>query len=81
MRSPRYYGDTTTSPSPVVTNHYDSAGRIDWQTDQLGRKTSFDYTTISGSTTFNRPYSLLLMISNSCCSFMTCSVTIICSCN
>jgi RHS repeat-associated protein len=55
MRSPRYYGDTTTSPSPVVTNHYDSAGRIDWQTDQLGRKTSFDYTTIPGSTMVTDP--------------------------
>ena len=34
MRSPRYFGDTTTSPTPVVTNHYDSSGRIDYQTDQ-----------------------------------------------
>jgi RHS repeat-associated protein len=55
MRSPRYYGDTTTSPSPVVTNHYDSSGRVDWQTDQLGRQTSFDYTTIPGSTMVTDP--------------------------
>ncbi|MEO6504009.1 MAG: RHS repeat-associated core domain-containing protein [Jatrophihabitantaceae bacterium] len=55
MRSPRYYGDTTTTPSPVVTNHYDSSDRIDWQTDQLGRKTSFDYTTIAGSTMVTDP--------------------------
>lgn len=55
MRSPRYYGDTTTSPSPVVTNHYDSSGRVDWQTDQLGRQTSFDYTTVPGSTLVTDP--------------------------
>ena len=55
MRSPRYYGDTTTLPSPVVTNHYDSAGRVDWQTDQLGRQTSFDYTSIPGSTLVTDP--------------------------
>ncbi|HEU5270575.1 MAG TPA: DUF6531 domain-containing protein [Jatrophihabitans sp.] len=50
MRSPRYYGDTTTTPSPVVTNHYDDLGRVDQQTDQLGRVTSLDYTTVPGST-------------------------------
>ena len=43
MRSPRFADDTTTTPSPVVTNHYDTNGRVDWQTDQLGRKTSFAY--------------------------------------
>jgi RHS repeat-associated protein len=32
------------SANPVpVTNHYASDGRIDWQTDQLARKTSFAY--------------------------------------
>jgi RHS repeat-associated protein len=55
MRSPRFYGDTTTSPSPVVTNHYDSSGRVDWQTDQLGRQTSFDYTSVPGSTLITDP--------------------------
>ena len=55
MRSPRYYGDTTTTPSPVVTNHYDSSGRVDWQTDQLGRQTTFDYTSIPGSTMVTDP--------------------------
>jgi RHS repeat-associated protein len=30
------------SPVPVV-NHYDTQGRVDWQTDELVRKTSFDY--------------------------------------
>jgi RHS repeat-associated protein len=32
------------SPSPIaLTNDYDSAGRVDWQTDFLGRETTFDY--------------------------------------
>jgi len=43
MRRPKFFGDTTTSPSPVVTNHYDSSGRVDWQSDELGRTTRFDY--------------------------------------
>jgi YD repeat-containing protein len=44
MRSPRFYGDATTVPSPVVTNHYvGSSGRVDWQSDELGRTTSFAY--------------------------------------
>jgi RHS repeat-associated protein len=55
MRSPRYYGDTTTTPSPVVTNHYDAQGRVDQQTDQLGRVTSLDYTTVPGSTLVTDP--------------------------
>ena len=55
MRSPRFSGDTTTVPSPVVTNHYDGQGRVDWQSDQLGRTTGFDYTTIPGSTIVTSP--------------------------
>ena len=55
MRSPRFYGDTTTTPSPVVTNHYDIDGRVDWQSDPLGRTTSFDYTTEPGSTLVTNP--------------------------
>jgi RHS repeat-associated protein len=55
MRSPRFYGDTMTTPSPVVTNHYDGQGRVDWQSDPLGRRTSFDYTTASGSTIVTDP--------------------------
>jgi RHS repeat-associated protein len=50
MRSPRFYGDTTTTPTPVVTNHYDSVGRVDWQADELGHQTSFDYVSSPGST-------------------------------
>jgi RHS repeat-associated protein len=55
MRSARFYGDTTTSPTPVTTNHYDSESRIDWQSDELGRTTSFDYTTVPGSTIVTDP--------------------------
>lgn len=55
MRSPRFYGDTTTNPSPVVTNHYDTQGRVDWQSDQVGRITSFDYTSIPNSTKVTDP--------------------------
>jgi RHS repeat-associated protein len=43
-----YAGCTSTppaSPFPGITNHYDASGRIDTQTDQLGRQTSFDYST------------------------------------
>lgn len=55
MRSPRFFGDTTTTPSPVVTNHYDNQGRIDWQSDPVGRTTSFDYVSIPGSTKITDP--------------------------
>jgi RHS repeat-associated protein len=55
MRSPRFYGDTITTPTPTLTNHYDSAGRIDQQTDPLGRLTTFDYTSIPGSTKVTDP--------------------------
>lgn len=55
MRSPKYFGDITTSPSPVTTNHYDADGRVDWQTDPLGRMTSFDYSTRPGSTIVTDP--------------------------
>jgi RHS repeat-associated protein len=55
MRYPRFYGDTTTVPSPVVTNHYDASGRIDWQSDQQGRTSSFDYTSVAGSTKVTDP--------------------------
>jgi YD repeat-containing protein len=55
MRSPRFYGDTTTVPSPVVTTHYDGSGRVDWQTDELGHQTTFNYTTVPGSTIVTDP--------------------------
>ncbi len=55
MRAPKFYGDTTTTPTPVVTNAYDSQGRVTSQTDQLGRTTTFDYTSVSGSTKITDP--------------------------
>lgn len=55
LRTPRFYGDTSTNPPPMVTNHYDSAGRVDWQSDQLGNRTTFDYTSQPGSTVITEP--------------------------
>jgi RHS repeat-associated protein len=49
MRSPRFYGDTTTTPTPVTTNVYDSSGRVTSQTDPVGNVTAFDYTTLLSS--------------------------------
>lgn len=43
-RTPRYDGDTTTAPTPVVTNEYDATGRVTKQTDALGKATTFAYT-------------------------------------
>ena len=41
-RKPRHY------PSgPYVETHYDAGGRADWQTDELGRKTTIGYDTPS----------------------------------
>jgi RHS repeat-associated protein len=55
MRQPRYFGDTTTVPSPVVTNTYDGSGRIVAQSDPLGRVTTFDYVSQPGSTVITNP--------------------------
>jgi RHS repeat-associated protein len=55
MRSPRFYGDTITTPPPITTNHYDAQGRVDWQSDPLGRTTTFDYTSIANSTKVTDP--------------------------
>ena len=43
MRSPKFANDTTTSPSPVITNVYDAQNRITSQSDELGRITTFAY--------------------------------------
>ena len=43
VRQPKYYGDTTTSPSPVMSMTYDSSERVLTQTDQDGRTTRFSY--------------------------------------
>ena len=37
----------------TVTNHYDTSGRVDWQSDQLGRTTTLAYT--ADSTTITDP--------------------------
>jgi RHS repeat-associated protein len=55
MREPQYFGDTTTTPSPIVTNTYDSSGRVTAQTDPMGRTTTFDYTSQPGSTVITTP--------------------------
>lgn len=55
MRKPKYYADTTTSPTPVTTNHYDAEGRVDWQDDPLGRRSTFDYSSIPGATKVTNP--------------------------
>jgi RHS repeat-associated protein len=61
MRYPKFYGDTTTTPTPVVTNHYDAQGRVDWQSDPLGRTTTFDYTTVPGSTRISDPMANVML--------------------
>jgi RHS repeat-associated protein len=55
VRQPKYAGDTTTTPSPVLTNQYDAAGRVTAQTDQVGRTTTFDYTSIANATKITDP--------------------------
>ena len=47
MRAPKYYGDTTTTPTPVTTNVYNGAGQVSSQTDPLGHTTHFSYTPTS----------------------------------
>lgn len=39
----------------VLENHYDSAGRVDWQEDELNRRTTIAYDSPAGSTTLTRP--------------------------
>jgi RHS repeat-associated protein len=39
-----------------IQTHYDGSGRVDWQKDQLGRQTSFDYNSaIAGATKITDP--------------------------
>jgi RHS repeat-associated protein len=48
----------TTMQNPrlnTVTNHYDSNNRVDWQEDELSRRTCFDYTSIPGGTKITDP--------------------------
>ncbi len=55
MREPQYFSDTATSPTPVVSNTYDSSGRVIAQTDPMGRTTTFNYTSQPGSTIITDP--------------------------
>jgi RHS repeat-associated protein len=55
LRKPNYANDTTTTPTPVLTNTYDSDGRVVRQTDELGRTTTLDYTSIANSTKITDP--------------------------
>lgn len=64
MVSPRYYTGTpptppancaSTPPADVVSNVYDSSGRVVCQWDEDGRQTSFDYTSIPGASKVTDP--------------------------
>jgi RHS repeat-associated protein len=46
IREPRHHG--LGAAAPMVRNHYDSARRVDWQDDRLGRRTTFTY--VDGAT-------------------------------
>jgi YD repeat-containing protein len=54
MREPDEFGNTS-SPAAVVTNTYDSDGRVVSQSDPLGLVTTYDYTSIPGSTVITDP--------------------------
>jgi RHS repeat-associated protein len=56
MLDPNCYaaGSQCNGGSGVLT-HYNGQGRVDWQQDQLGRQTSFDYTSIVGATKVTDP--------------------------
>jgi RHS repeat-associated protein len=51
IREPRHH--SLGAAAPVVENHYDSSGRVDWQEDRLDRRTTFGYAT--GATTVTDP--------------------------
>jgi RHS repeat-associated protein len=53
-RMPKFFGSNIT-PTPVVTNLYDAQSRVTSQTDEVGRTTQFDYTSIPGSTKVTDP--------------------------
>lgn len=51
VREPRHH--QLGASAPILENHYDAAGRVDWQDDRLGRRTTFDYA--PGATTVTDP--------------------------
>src|SRR5581483_3837165 len=65
MRRPNFFSDgalpaavascVATGPLHTSAYHYDASGRIDCQYDPLGRVTTFDYTSIPGSTKVTDP--------------------------
>lgn len=59
MRLPNQYDPALAigSDPEVVANVYDTSGRVTSQTDPLGRTTTFDYTSVPGSTLVTEPAS------------------------
>jgi RHS repeat-associated protein len=61
MQDPNcYVAGTACNGGNGVVNHYDNSGRVDWQQDQLGRKTTFAYSgdpnsSTGGTTTVTDP--------------------------
>ncbi len=53
MRKPRH-----SDPTKVIENSYNVLGRVEWQEDELDRRTTFDYFTTVGSTTVTFPSGL-----------------------
>jgi len=54
VREPRH--QALGGSAPVVENHYDANGRVDWQEDRLDRRTTFGWAT-EGQTTVTDPKS------------------------
>jgi RHS repeat-associated protein len=56
MLDPNCYGaGSQCNGGSGVLTHYNGQGEVDWQQDQLGRQTSFDYSSIAGATKVTDP--------------------------
>ncbi len=55
LRQPKYYGNETTEPKPLLVNEYNENGKIVAQTDQVGRTTTYNYGSIAGATKITDP--------------------------